>query len=76
MTSTFNISETKVGPGQPTFLIAEVGLSHEGSLGTAMAYVKALSRLGVDAVKFQTHIAEAEGTDREQFRVNVFPQFA
>ena len=40
----------------------------------AMAFVKAMARVGVDAVKFQTHLADAESTDRERFRVNVFPQ--
>lgn len=73
--STFSIANKSIG-GDDTFLIAEVGLSHEGSLGTARAYVDALVGTGVDAVKFQTHIADAEGTAREQFRVNVFPQDA
>ena len=41
-------------------VIAEIGLSHEGSLGLAMAYIDACADAGVDAVKFQTHIAEAE----------------
>ncbi|MBC8351301.1 MAG: N-acetylneuraminate synthase family protein [Planctomycetes bacterium] len=42
----------------------------------AKAFVEALSCTGVDAVKFQTHIPEAESTDREAFRVKVFPQDA
>jgi N,N'-diacetyllegionaminate synthase len=50
-------------------LIAEIGLSHEGSLGTAHAYIDALASTGVDAIKFQTHIAQAESSSGEQFRV-------
>jgi len=50
-------------------LIAEIGLSHEGSLGTAHAYIDALASTGVDAIKFQTHIAQAESSSEEQFRV-------
>ena len=56
------------------FVIGEVGLAHDGSLGAAHAYVDALAKTGVNAIKFQTHIAEAESSKYEQFRVNVFPQ--
>lgn len=65
-----------VGEGAPCFLIAEMGLGHDGSLGAAMAFIDAVSEAGADAVKFQTHIAEAEGTAAEAFRVKVFPQDA
>jgi sialic acid synthase SpsE len=43
-----------------TFIIAEIGMSHDGSLGQAKAFIDAAAEIGVDAVKFQTHIAEAE----------------
>jgi N-acetylneuraminate synthase len=56
------------------FVIGEVGLNHEGSLGMAHAFIDAIASSGANAVKFQTHIAEAESTDREKFRVKVFPQ--
>jgi len=55
-------------------IIAEIGLSHEGSLGTAHAYIDALASAGVDAIKFQTHIAEAESSSEEQFRVSFSKQ--
>jgi N,N'-diacetyllegionaminate synthase len=45
-----------------TFIIAEVGNTHEGSLGLAKQFIKAAASCGVDAVKFQTHIFEAEST--------------
>ena len=51
------------------FLIAEIGQAHEGSLGLAHSYIDALAEAGVDAVKFQTHIAEAESSLFEPFRV-------
>jgi len=50
-------------------LIAEIGQAHEGSLGIAHSYIDALAETGVDAVKFQTHIAEAESSAFEPFRV-------
>jgi N,N'-diacetyllegionaminate synthase len=57
-----------------TFIIAEVGLAHEGSLGLAMKYVDIVKSIGADCVKFQTHLAEYESSKFEKFRVNVFPQ--
>ena len=51
------------------FLIAEVGQGHEGSLGLAHSYIDALAKTGVDAVKFQTHIADAESSQFEPFRI-------
>ena len=50
-------------------VIGEVALSHDGSLGLAHAFVDALAAAGADAVKFQTHIASAESTPDEPFRV-------
>lgn len=52
-----------------TYLIAEIGQAHEGSLGILHSYIDALSKTGVDAVKFQTHIADAESSPYEPFRV-------
>ncbi len=51
------------------YLIAEVGQAHEGSLGMAHSYIDALADAGVDAVKFQMHIADAESSVHEPFRV-------
>lgn len=52
-----------------TFIIAEIGQAHEGSLGILHSYIDALADTGVDAIKFQTHIAEAESSEYEPFRV-------
>lgn len=59
-------------PDQPEtrcLLIAEVAQAHDGSLGLAHAFVDAAATAGADAVKFQTHIADAEGTAAEPWRV-------
>ena len=50
-------------------VIAEVAQAHDGSLGTAHAYIEAAARAGADAVKFQTHLAAAESTPSEPWRV-------
>ena len=41
-------------------VIAEVGSVHDGSLGNAQNLIQVGAEAGVNAVKFQTHIAEAE----------------
>ncbi|MBY5827457.1 N-acetylneuraminate synthase [Rhizobium leguminosarum] len=65
-----------MGNGFPCFVIGEVAQAHDGSLGAAHAYIDAVAKSGANAVKFQTHIAEAESTPDEKFRVRVFPQDA
>lgn len=40
------------------YIIAEVGPNHQGSLSMAMRYVKKISKIGVDAIKFQIGLAE------------------
>lgn len=51
------------------FIIAEIGQAHEGSLGILHSYIAAVAQTGVDAIKFQMHIAEAESSVYEPFRV-------
>jgi N-acetylneuraminate synthase len=41
-------------------VIAEIGSVHDGSFGNAIKLIQAARESGADAVKFQTHIAEAE----------------
>ena len=41
-------------------IIAEIGSVHDGSFGNALKLIQAAAAAGADAVKFQTHIAEAE----------------
>ena len=52
-----------------TFIIAEIGQAHDGSLGILHSYIDTLSNTGIDAIKFQTHIAQAESSEYEPFRV-------
>ena len=67
--SEFTIGRRIVGAGHRAFVVAEVAQSHDGSLGQAFAFVDAAADAGADAIKFQTHIAAAESTPEEPFRV-------
>lgn len=57
-------------------LIAEVAQAHDGSLGMAHAFIEAIANAGAGAVKFQTHIAAAESTPGEPWRVKFSTQDA
>tara|TARA_Y100001970_G_scaffold261373_1_gene344450 strand:- start:24779 stop:25786 length:1008 start_codon:yes stop_codon:yes gene_type:complete len=52
-----------------TSIIAEIGQAHDGSLGLLHSYIDALAECGVDVIKFQTHIASAESSEFENFRI-------
>ncbi|MBA4134349.1 MAG: N-acetylneuraminate synthase [Flavobacterium sp.] len=51
------------------YLIAEIAQAHDGSLGILHSYIDAVAQTGVQAIKFQMHIAEAESSIHEPFRV-------
>ena len=56
----FKIGTRIIGKNNPPFIIAEVGINHEGSLDKALQCVDAAVKAGADCVKFQSHITEAE----------------
>lgn len=60
----------------PCIIIAEIAQAHDGSLGMAHAYIDAIADARADAVKFQTHIAAAESTPGEPWRVKFSRQDA
>lgn len=55
--------------GDGCIIIGEVAQTHDGSLGLAHSFIDAIANAGADAVKFQTHIAAAESTPSEPWRV-------
>jgi N,N'-diacetyllegionaminate synthase len=63
-------------PARGCLIVAEVAQAHDGSLGMAHAYIDAIANNGADAVKFQTHIAAAESTPAEPWRVKFSEQDA
>lgn len=52
------IGEQLVGVGHPCFIIAEIGVNHEGSLERCMEMVESAARAGANAIKLQTALPE------------------
>lgn len=51
--ATVRIGDRTLGPGHPAFLIAEIGINHNGSLDLAKRLVDVSADAGADCVKFQ-----------------------
>lgn len=68
MTPTPHPALEALGSGR-CLVVGEVALTHDGSVGLAHAFIDAIASAGADAVKFQTHIAAAESTPAEPFRI-------
>lgn len=58
MNKTIKIGNRLVGDGQPTYIVAEIGVNHNGSLEIAKQLIQAAYHAGVDAVKFQKRTPE------------------
>jgi len=61
----FKIEDRLVGQDQPVFIIAEIGVNHNGSLELAKQMIDAAVACGADSVKFQTFRAEEFMADKE-----------
>ncbi len=47
-----------------TFLIAEIGVNHDGRINKAIKLIDVAKKSGADAVKFQTYITEKLSTKK------------
>jgi N-acetylneuraminate synthase len=52
------LGEHLVGDSQPTYVVAEIGINHNGDLDIARHLIDAAAHAGVDAVKFQKRTPE------------------
>lgn len=53
------VGKQKIGPGHPTYFIAEIGANFDGNLDTAKAYALEAKRVGADCAKIQTFKAKS-----------------
>ncbi len=54
----FQIAGRRIGMGEPLFVVAEIGLNHDGSLDRALALVDEAAKAGAQAIKLQTLYAD------------------
>ncbi|MDP3722493.1 MAG: N-acetylneuraminate synthase [Candidatus Omnitrophota bacterium] len=62
MVAPVTIAGRQIGGGAPCFIVAEVGVNHNGDVALATRLVEIAARSGADAVKFQTFKAEQVAT--------------
>jgi len=66
-----SIGNRKIGQHQPSFLIAEAGVNHNGEIGLAKELIDAARSAGADAVKFQTFSTDdlvVKGTEKADYQ--------
>ena len=51
---TIKIGNTSVGDGESVYVIAEVGINHDGDMKKAVKLVEEAKKSGANAVKLQT----------------------
>jgi N-acetylneuraminate synthase len=67
------IRERYIGPGYPCYVVAEIGINHNGSVGIAKALIDAAVAAGCDAVKFQKRTVDVVYSAEELARPRESP---
>lgn len=73
MTREMKIGNRLVGDGHPAYVIAEIGINHNGDLGIAKQMIDAAVHAGVDAVKFQKRTPEIATPPDQQNQMRETP---
>ncbi|MBI2936088.1 MAG: N-acetylneuraminate synthase family protein [Chloroflexi bacterium] len=68
MATALRIGKRLVGPGQPCFFVAEIGINHNGDLNLAKRLIDAAVEAGCEAVKFQKRTVEVVYSPEELAR--------
>jgi len=66
MTREMKIGNRMVGDGHPAYIIAEIGINHNGDLNIAKQMIDAAVHAGVNAVKFQKRTPEVSTPPEQQ----------
>lgn len=67
------IGNRPIGDGHPTFIVAEIGINHNGDLALAKQMIDAAVHAGVDAVKFQKRTPEVCTPPEQQTQMRDTP---
>jgi N-acetylneuraminate synthase len=70
---TVSIADRTVGPGEPCFVVAEIGINHNGDVDLARRLIDAAADAGADAVKFQKRTVEVVYSEEELSRPRESP---
>jgi N-acetylneuraminate synthase len=62
-----------VGPGHPTFVVAEIGINHNGDIEIAKSLINLAAQSGFDAVKFQKRTVDVVYSAEELARPRQSP---
>ena len=73
MTNPVQIDNHKVGDGYPVFIVAEIGINHNGDVALAKKLIDAAVLAGCDAVKFQKRTVDVVYTPEELARPRESP---
>lgn len=74
MTKKIEIGDRVVGPGEPTFIIAEIGINHNGSVEIAKKLIDLAVAHGCQAVKFQKRTIETVYSSEELAKDRAFDE--
>ena len=58
MAETLRVGDREIGPGRPTFFVAEEGQANQGNLGVAREMIRVAAWAQADAIEFQLAIAD------------------
>jgi N-acetylneuraminate synthase len=73
MSREIKIGSRLVGDGHPAYIIAEIGINHNGDLDVAKKMIDAAVHAGVDAVKFQKRTPEVSTPPEQQKQMRETP---
>ena len=73
MTREVRLGERVVGDGHPAYIIAEVGINHNGDVEIAKQIIDAAVHAGAEAVKFQKRHPEASTPEHQQTQMRDTP---
>ncbi|MBM3124046.1 MAG: N-acetylneuraminate synthase [Chloroflexi bacterium] len=73
MAREIQFGKRKIGDGHPAYIIAEVGINHNGDIGIAKKIIEAAVHAGADAVKFQKRTPEVATPPDQQGQMRDTP---